>query len=351
MLGYAAQLSYAVEQAAPGKFRMRRYQPSVGGLGKFPGLGLRFEKYLSYPFQARRNQGTINHILDQTYAYLLNSIDASRSVVTVHDIIPILAWKGLVPGLSYPHNPLLFKYATRYLNTARAVMADSENTKRDLVAHCGVDDSRITVVHLGIDERFAPMKDGLRRAARASFGFSDSSTPAILIVGNQSYKNHRTCFKALSRVEASTDRSMQLVSLGGDADDGNRFLEESPLRRPVIYLRNLSVERLAQLYNAVDLLLFPSLYEGFGWPPLEAMASGTPVVTSNAASLVEVTGDAALALRPDDDEGIANAIRSLVEDPALRAALVERGFRNARRFTWARCGAAVAEVYDRVLGE
>jgi glycosyltransferase involved in cell wall biosynthesis len=105
---------------------------------------------------------------------------------------------------------------------------------------------------------------------------------------------------------------------------------------------------LPNLYNAVDCLLFPSLYEGFGWPPLEAMACATPVVASNAASLPEVIGEAGLLCAPGDDEGLARAMQAVLTDEGLRQSLVEKGLARARQFTWEETARKTLEVYERV---
>ena len=95
-------------------------------------LKIRYARYIIYPYLAKRNQGSINHIIDQSYGHLLNTLDPKRTIITAHDIIPILAWKGLIPKFSYPHFPLLYKMSIKALSKARAIIAVSQNTKNDL---------------------------------------------------------------------------------------------------------------------------------------------------------------------------------------------------------------------------
>lgn len=348
---YGEHLSAALSHSFPQRFRVRSYTPLLPSGRLNSKIRLRYGRYVSYPRQARHNQGSVNHILDQTYAHLLRTVDPARTVVTVHDVTPLVAWKRLIPGLTYPHYPLLFKHAIRSLVNARAVIAVSENTKRDLVAHCGIDETKITVIHNGIDPCFRSLTRNERDVRRAALELPDRRTYVLLIVGNQAYKNHRTSIHAASIVERMLDRPVQLVWLGGSPAQGAAILREHPLRNPILYLEELTQDQLVDLYNSIDCLLFPSWYEGFGWPPLEAMACGTPVVTSNAASLREIVGDAAPMAAPGDSEGLASAVASVWNDDALRSDFINRGLANTRRFTWEQCAASVADIYERLIDE
>jgi glycosyltransferase involved in cell wall biosynthesis len=124
------------------------------------------------------------------------------------------------------------------------------------------------------------------------------------------------------------------------------------MQEDIVFTGYVPDERLKSLLMQADALVFPSIYEGFGLPPLEAMACGVPVVTSNRASLPEVVGDAALLVEdPLDPEEIAERVETLLRDPALRDVLVKKGRERARMFTWERAARQVREVYDRVLGD
>lgn len=350
---YADNLEKSLKLIACDTLNVSQYRPSIPEwMIKCKinhDIRIRYARYFSYPYQAKQNQGAINHIIDQSYAHLLNVIDPARSIVTVHDLIPILAWKGAIPGLSYPHYPLFYKLTIAALHKARAIIAVSQSTKRDLIAHCGLKGSNITVVHNGIDNRFCSMSKEKRGALRHSFGFPDQGTHIVLITGSQSYKNHLTSFRVVARLQHVTKKPVQLVWLGADNYEYEKCLEEVDLDNTVIRLSSLSFERLVGLYNSVDCLLFPSWYEGFGWPPLEAMACGTPVVTSNAASLPEIVADAALTARPDDIDGFAEAVKIMIEDEDLRNYYIKRGYNNVSRFTWDRCASEVAGIYRQLL--
>ena len=347
---YADNLERSLKLLARDTLNVNSYTPSIpGGLFKsrLPrGAKIRFARYFSYPNQAKKFQGTINHIVDQSYGHLLRAIDSSRTVITVHDLIPILAWKGLIPGLSYPYYPLLYKLTIASIHKAKAIIAVSQSTKRDLIAHCGLNDADITVIYNGIDPYFHVKKHEDRARARHSFGLPAQGAHIILITGNQSYKNHITSFKVMKLLQSQLIKPIHLVWLGATEFACARFLKEVMLVCEVTCLNNLSVERLVDLYNSVDCLLFPSWYEGFGWPPLEAMACGTPVVASNAASLPEIVGDAAITAAPYDVEGLAEGVKTMLEDEFKRRDYIKRGYNNVFRFTWENCATDVFKVYQ-----
>ena len=350
---YSNNLEQALKLVASDALIIKSYRPWIPNWllkSKLPkGFQIRYARYLLYPLQAKSKQGTINHIVDQSYGHLLRLIDGERVVITVHDLIPILAWKGNIPGLSYPHFPLFYKLIISSLKKANAIIAVSHSTKRDLINYCGLDASKITVVHNGIDDCFQSFTDEKKYKLRGSFGFPDKNTFIILITGNQSYKNHSTSFQVMSKLQRISNKEIQLVWLGADDKTYEKYSIEINLKNKAIKLNNISLKRLVELYNSVDCLLFPSWYEGFGLPPLEAMACGIPVVTSNVASIPEVVSDAAIMLRPDDVDGLAMAIKNFIDNDTLRKKYIIRGFYNVDRFTWTRHATSLLPIYQKII--
>jgi glycosyltransferase involved in cell wall biosynthesis len=171
----------------------------------------------------------------------------------------------------------------------------------------------------------------------------------LLSVGNlETRKNVVNALRAL----ALLPERYRLVMVGGDGYGAERIhasIREQGLERRVVRLGFVPAARLPVLYESASALLFPSLEEGFGFPVLEAMAHGLPVVTSNTSSLPEVGGDAALYAAPQDVDGIARQCTRAVEDQALRRELIEKGRARARQFTWRRAAEAVLRVYEEVL--
>lgn len=350
---YADGLIGALRGTANGRFEPKEYVPSGGRLlnGKIGGAGLRMRlsRYLLYPWQARSHKADINHVVDHGYAHLLQVLDPDKTVVTAHDLIPLLAWNGRIPGMTYPHRPRLGEYSLRFLRKARYVFAVSESTKKDLIEHCGCSPDRIRVIYYGLHTSFRVFGPRERTRVRRDLGLPDETVKLILITGRQSYKNHPVCLQVLRRIQAESQDRVAMVRVGRSTAEWEAALGATGTRQSVISIPFLPHNRMVDLYNSVDCLLFPSLYEGFGWPPLEAMACGAPVVTSNVASLPEVVGEAGLMREPGDVEGLAASVRAVLEDADLRKNLTERGLVRARSFTWERHATQVLQAYEELV--
>lgn len=304
---------------------------------------------LVHPWRCRARQGQVNHVLDHSYGHLLSFVDPRRSVVTCHDLAP-LAYPSGSRTLSL--SLLLWRWAFRGTLRAARLIADSESTKGDLVRYGGYPAERIDVIPLGvIPAFFAPPRpeDGALRPPTAPPG-----TPLILHVGNcEPRKNLEGLLQALQRLRASPGGlQARLWQIGGRFSEAQRALiSRLGLEGCVHQTSHVPEETLPGCYRAADLVALPSWYEGFGFPVLEAMAAGTPVVCSNRSSLPEVAGDAALAVDPAEVAALAEALERGLRDAALRRELVERGRERAARFTWAACAARTRAVYERLAGE
>ena len=348
---YADQLAASLEAAVQVNYRVSEYRPALGGVSrKLPHLAnlqMRYARYVDYPGQARKLNADIFHILDHGYAHLLKVLDPQRTVVTAHDMIPLLAGRGLIPGVTLRRN-WLAEYSSSFLRRARKVIADSESTKRDIVRYCGCEPARVAVVHPGLGSQFRCLDepaDELRRR----LGVPGSELRLVLITGGQFYKNHAASLEVMRILRQKHGDSIVLVRLGPADAQWRQSLEKSAYRGRVIEFSKLGAEQLAALYNAVDCLLFPSWYEGFGWPPLEAMACGTPAVTSNRASLPEVMGQVGPTFDADDVEAMAAAVETMLFDREQAAAQIERGLRHAAGFQWRETATRVQAIYEAVV--
>jgi glycosyltransferase involved in cell wall biosynthesis len=313
-------------------------------------LKIRYARYIIYPYFAKRNQSSINHIIDQSYAHLLNTLEPSRTIITVHDIIPIIAWEGKIPGLVYPHYPLIFKLTIASLKKARAIVTVSDNTKNDLIKYCNLDGKDIYVIPNGVNPCFKSYKYQKRKDLKADFNFP-LNTHIVLITGNQFYKNHITSFRVISNLEKMTLKPIQLVWLGSDNEVYNKCTNTIPLLNKVICYNDISQAELVNLYNSVDCLLFPSLYEGFGWPPLEAMACGTPAITSNISPLSEVVGDAALTNSPSDISGLVKSTLTILENEHTRFKYIELGLEHVKNYSWDVTASRVYNLYEKIIND
>lgn len=304
-------------------------------------------RFAVYPRLVRHLDTDVVHIADHGQAYLVSRLDPRRTVVTCHDIILLALAHGRIGQARVPPVALqLLRLSLELMKRAAAVIADSGQTKRDLVSLMNVPPERITVIWPGLNQPFSA--DPARgRAFRERRGLGEG--PLILQIGRGFYKNLRAVLRVLQRLRAD-GLPVRLARTGRLLGAEKALAERLGVADAVIDLGGVADAELPALYNAVDLLLFPSLYEGFGWPPLEAMASGTPVVCSRAGSLDEVIGDAALTADPEDVDTLAWHAGSLLTDERLREALAARGLRHAERFRWERAADEVIGVYRRVLG-
>jgi len=282
--------------------------------------------------------------------YVLPPLTPCRAVVTIHDCIHLRFPQYLPSRLGYGYARGQMWAAT---HRAARVITVSEASKRDILRYFRVPESRIDVIYNAIDDRFWQQPDaGEIARVRERYRLDD---PFVLYAGNiKPHKNLERLIEAfhLLRQHAAM-KDVQLLIIGDEISKYatlRRAVHRHKLHKHVRFFGFVSDQTLAALYRLANVFVFPSLYEGFGLPPLEAMASGTPVITSNVSSLPEVVGDAALMIDPYEPEAIADAMQRVLSDAALRADLSRRGLARAREFSWERSIARVREIYEEVGG-
>lgn len=277
--------------------------------------------------------------------HLLPRVDAP-TVLTVHDLI-----FERYPAHHTRRNVTFLRAAMpRFVRAADAIIAVSEHTRRDLVDLYGTPPAKITVVHEGIDPAFRPAPPVETARVRAAYS---PGAPYLLMVGTlEPRKNHAAALRALARL-AQEGFPHRLVIAGGRGwlfEPVRDLVARLDLAGRVRFAGYVPDADLPALYTGADCVLLPSLYEGFGFPVLEAMACGAPVVCSNVSSLPEVAGGAALLVAPEDDAALADAVRLVLTQPALAESMRERGRIQAARFRWERCAAETLAVYRRLAG-
>lgn len=287
---------------------------------------------------SRMDQGVL-HVLDHSYGHLCRH--HPRAVVTCHDIAEyrisqlsstqFQRWKRRVEGM----------------RSARHVIAISKNTAKDVTELLGIPGERVSVVYYGVDPVFKPCD---RKAALAKF--PDLSGPELKILhvgGNIRRKNIPVLIEALGLLK-KTGIPFSFVKVGKRFEpEQERLLRDTGVDRHLIYLGVRSTSELPLIYSLCDVFVFPSTYEGFGRPILEAQACGTPVVLSDSSCMAEVGGEAALYFPAEEPERLTGAILQL-KNEALRKGLIEKGLENAKRFTWEAHARGVMEIYRKVAG-
>jgi glycosyltransferase involved in cell wall biosynthesis len=268
-------------------------------------------------------------------------------VATVHDVFP---WS--CPGNSSLLDSLIYKYWLPNLLNHRvnSVITVSNQSKEDIQRYLSVDEDKITVIPYGIGSQFKVLSSAeIKEHVRRRFGFQG---PYLLYVGQLTLrKNIRRALEAFAGIHTCFPK-LRFVLAGPSSWKKTAIesaVDEFGINGKVYLTGPLTDIELPALYNGAELFIFPSLYEGFGLPPLEAMACGTPVITSNTSSLPEVAGDAALLVDPYNVDEIAAAMRRVLSDPDLAAELRTRGLERARQFSWQRTARETIAVYEKVL--
>ncbi len=279
-------------------------------------------------------------------AYVAPLAVGARSVVTFHDLSYFI-----LPGAFNRSNRSYLKYFS-LLSARRAdrLNAVSESTRRDLGRFLGVSADRVDVVYNGVDDRFRKEEHEAVERFRQSHGL-----PArfVLYLGTlEPRKNVPGLIRAYARArKMGVTEPLVLAGGRGWGDLGlEQLIDELGIASMVRREGFASMEDQPLWYNAATLFAYPSLYEGFGLPVLEAMACGTPVVASNRSSLPEVLGDTGMLCDPDDDDALGQAIYMLLHDDDLRTDLSERGRIRAKSFTWDAAATATMETYRKTLG-
>jgi glycosyltransferase involved in cell wall biosynthesis len=272
-----------------------------------------------------------------------------RKIVTVHDLAFLEHPEYAVPQLA----AFLNKVVPEAVGSADVVAAVSRATRQTLIDHFKTPPEKITIIPNGVRPHFRRITDPILLAAtRHKFGLKH---PLILSVGTlEPRKNHLGLIKAFHKAQSSAgkyQRPAMLALAGGPGwlyEETQQLIAKLKLEKKVRFLGRVSELELITLYSMADVFAFPSFFEGFGVPPLEAMACGAPVITSNTSSLPEVVGDAALLIDPHNTKELAQAIIRLLEDERLREELQQKGYARAQLFNWPKSASKMLTVYQRL---
>ena len=272
-----------------------------------------------------------------------------RRFITVYDLIPIFH-----PEYFEGNTGHILHQVVKSIGPEDFVLTISASTKNDLCSYAGVDPARVFVTPLAASDNFYQCDDPVKLSAvRRQYGLPDA--PYLLSLSTlEPRKNIVQTIRCFTRfVEESGDTELHLVLVGGKGWDYAGIFDEikarQAVRRRIIVTGYVADNDLAVVYSGALLFVYPSLYEGFGLPPLEAMQCGVPVITSNSSSLPEVVGDAGIMVNPRDADALCQAIALLVSDSSKREELSRRSLERAKAFSWKRCADLTVQAYHAAV--
>jgi glycosyltransferase involved in cell wall biosynthesis len=332
------------EDAAP----IWLYPERVGLARIHENLGKVWFEQVAFGRACRREHAALAHV-----PYFASPVlPPVPSVVTIHDLIPLIL--PLYRGSRVVR--LYTRLAAMAARRADAVIADSESTKRDVIRYLGIPARRVHVIYLAAASRYHPVQESAQLDAIRN-KYALPSQYLLYLGGFDQRKNIRTIIEAFSLLPEFYAAGYRLalagVCLGPDSDlfpSPQRIAREVGVADDAIrHLGWVAEKDKPALLSGAAMFLFPSLYEGFGLPPLEAMACGTPVICSNAASLPEIVGSAGMLVEPSNPVAWAEAIRALLTEVGRRAELREQGVAQAAKFSWSRAAQETLRVYQSVI--
>jgi glycosyltransferase involved in cell wall biosynthesis len=323
-------------------------------------MASRHARFWKYPSLIRaRGEASVFHILDHSHANLALATPPEKTVLTCHDIIPLMAARGLIPMQADRFAAYTFPLRLQCMKRCKKILAISRSTKQNLVEIGGIPAEKIEVVYYGCNPAFGPNPyvPGMspseeRRGVLEKFGIPPDAAVVLHVATATRYKNSPAILRALRILKDTSagEREVWLLRVGADFFPDEKALAaelgvEDRIRKTG---KIFDDQVLGACYRSADVFAFPSLWEGFGWPVLEAMNCGTPVVVSNVASLPEVAGSAGLAVPPRDHAALAESLRVVLTSPSERSRLSALALEQAGRFSWEKCARDTLAVYQKI---
>jgi anaerobic magnesium-protoporphyrin IX monomethyl ester cyclase len=268
------------------------------------------------------------------------------TIITVHDIAYVR-----FPNMLNKSRQIYKKNILRIsIERADIIVADSFSTKRDIIEYYGTNEKKIKVVHLGVESRFRPISNVEEYRLKNKL-----PSKMILNVGTlEPRKNVVSLIKAFKKLREKGVKDHKLVIAGEKGwlyKEIFKEVDHSDLKQEIIFLGVVRDQDLPMLYNCADIFVYPSFYEGFGLPPLEAMACGIPVITSNSSSLPEVIGDAGIMVSPTNVNSLCEAMQSVLTNKGLWHHMSNKGLERCKLFSWEATANKIVEIYDELLSE
>jgi glycosyltransferase involved in cell wall biosynthesis len=305
-------------------------------------------RYWMYPRRIRRMEGDVVHVLDHSYAHIVLGERKRPCVVTVHDLFPVITLRRTPGGVRDRMRNWLLTRVVSGIIQADAWIVATEWLREQLCEWLGLYD-RVHVIPYGVDEAFlgAPQDD--RALCRARWEIPESAFVILHVGSVDTRKNVPAIIAVLEQLRGEGMEAWFLQVGGSLTAEQQADLSSRGVAQYVTQLGPVVEVELRNAYHATDVLMFPSHYEGFGFPVLEAMASGLPVVTSGAGGLTEVAGDAAVIVPGRESQPYVEAIKQIAEDSEWRSELTRRGRERAVSFSWSQAATDTAKVYETLV--
>lgn len=269
-----------------------------------------------------------------------------KSVIVIHDLAYYMAELNAYPLIDRIYMQLMINSS---VNRVNHIIAVSENTKKDIIKYTGVKDNKITVIHEASDKKYGIIKNEIELdRIRHKYGLNYKFILSHYSLSPR--KNIKNLLLAFNRINHKIPHKLVLVGGGSfNSKIKNKLINNA--NSNVVNLGYVDDQDMPVLYNLADLFVYPSLYEGFGLPPLEAMACGCPVISSNVSSLPEVVGDASFMVDPYNVEELAKTIYEVLTNNKLREEKILKGFERKKLFSWEKCAGECLRIFKDILNE
>lgn len=311
-----------------------------------------YERFWNFPRLVKRQKADIVHIIDAAEAHIVYWLCQTNhhTVVTCHDLINYFYADNRQASVQLPFiSHKMWLYAIHGMTFADRIISVSNNTAKDTHQILHIEPSRITVVPNAVEQIFQPLPSIEIDSLYQKYEISSESLCLLNVGSDHQRKNLLNILKA---VKILCDQALPIIffKVGSDfTAEQQALIAEQQLNSCVRYLGKPDKATLVQIYNLADILVTPSLFEGFGMTILEAMACGTPVITSNVSSMPDVAGDAGLLIDPQSPEAIAREVERLYYDRDLYQTYVTKGLARVQSFTWEAAAEQVARVYENLV--
>lgn len=311
-----------------------------------------YERFWQFPQQVRQQPADIFHIIDHSDAHIVRWLRkiGKPVVVTCHDLINIVYPDNLQGSVRMPFvSDLLGRYSIESMAYADAIVAVSAETAKNIGKVLNIEPDRVTVIPNAVDRLFHPLPVEESQDFRHQLKVPTDTFCLLNVGGNHPRKNLIGILKALKLIK-QRGLSVQLWKISDDFTDEDKcFIQANALGDSIEYLGCLDKHTLVKAYNAADVLVAPSFHEGFGITLLEAMACGTPVITSNVSAMPEVVDDAGILVDPHDSQAIAHAVNLLHDEPIYYQELRAKGLQRVKSFTWEKVAQQMTGVYEHLV--